>query len=160
MVFNKKEMLIINSRVWQYHNPRLNIGNQKPQCRNKENITVLGWQDAATLTFCLLSVSECYLDVRQCGCSSLMERGTLCNVHRATRSLTILKIATSVCSLTLPLVLGSENILKLTSIFLKQTLLRSTLLRNSCGYHRLSKHHRPDSITKGLILIPLIPLQP
>ena len=71
-------MLIINSGVWQYHNPRLNIGNQKPQCRNKENITVLGCSHSNFLS--PFSVSECYLDVRRCGGFSLMERGTLCNV--------------------------------------------------------------------------------
>ena len=46
-------MLIINSSVWQYHNPLLNIGNQKPQCRNKENITVMQRQSFSTIvTFC------------------------------------------------------------------------------------------------------------
>ena len=60
MVFNKKEMLIINSSVWQYHNPRLNIGNQKPQCRNKENITVSGCSFSNFLSLlCLRMLFRC-----------------------------------------------------------------------------------------------------
>ena len=56
----KKEMLIINSRVWQYHNPLLNIGNQKPQCRNKENITVLGCSHSNFLSpLCLGMLFRC-----------------------------------------------------------------------------------------------------